>query len=112
MYVDLLSAILAEEDAHPPTDDLLLEYAVECRDRMLLAQLRRSRSAEQNLACEISYDRALVTLCTACGIEVSPGRFAQAAEERARLERALADSGVDITGSGECGASEPCPPGC
>jgi hypothetical protein len=104
MYVELLSAVLAGEDAMPETADVLLDVAVACRARMLGSKAGVTVSAKHALAYEIAYDRALVNLCAVGGIDVDPGRFAHPGEERARLERSLAETGVDL-----CNAQHPDP---
>jgi hypothetical protein len=100
MYVELLSAVLAAEEAEPVTADSLLDVAADCRARMLRSRTQRTVSAKHALANEIAYDRALVNLCAFHGIEVDPGRFTHPREERARLERALAEIGVDLNATG------------
>jgi hypothetical protein len=63
---------------------------------MLASAGRSHLSVEQDLADDVLYDCALIRLCTVTGIETTPGSFGQPAVERARLERALADAGVDL----------------
>jgi hypothetical protein len=96
MYVDILSAALAGEHGGPTTSEGLFSAAILCRTRMLDSRRRRRGSAESQLAYEVDYDRALINLCTALGIDTQPGRFAQPAEERSRLEQALAAAGEDL----------------
>ncbi len=100
MYVELLSAVLADEDANPVTAGSALDVAIECRSRMLRSKVQATVSAQHQLAYEIAYDRALVNLCALNGIDVDPERFAHPREERERLERALAETGVDLSAAG------------
>jgi hypothetical protein len=48
------------------------------------------------LAREIGYDVALLELAEVVGIETDASRFEQPLQERARLERALRDSGITL----------------
>jgi hypothetical protein len=96
MYVELLSAVLADGEAQPVRSDSPLDVAVECRHRMLDRKGRPGGSIEHELADEVAYDRALVNLCAASGIDVDPRRFSHPRRERARLESALVERGVDF----------------
>jgi hypothetical protein len=98
MYVDLLSAALAGESGESPTTEGLFAAASICRARMLDDRRGSGRSAEGQLASEVDYDRCLIHLCAALGIEARPGYFARPAQERARLEQALAVAGESLTG--------------
>jgi hypothetical protein len=100
MYVELLSALLAHEEDPVTTSDSLLDAVFACRRRMLNDERRTGTSAEDRLADQIAYDRALVNLCAATGIDVDPTRFAHPLQERSRLEGALTAHGIDLTGSG------------
>ena len=99
MYVELLSTVL---DAGPDElrDASLVDDARDCRERMLVGRLRRGESAYAALASEVAYDRALVNLCAARGIDVDPQRFTHPGQERSRLERELAATGVDLRATG------------
>ena len=55
------------------------------------------------LAREIGYDVALLELAGLLGIESDPSRFSQPRQERARLEQALRDRGIDLEASGDMG---------
>ncbi len=55
------------------------------------------------LAREIGYDVALLQLARLLGIESDPSRFSQPRQERARLEQARRDLGVDLEGSADTG---------
>ena len=48
------------------------------------------------IADQLGYDRSLIRLCLACGIETDPTRFERPAIQRDRLEVALARIGVDF----------------
>jgi hypothetical protein len=98
MYVDLLSAALAGESGVATTTEGLLAAAVICRDRMLNDRRGRGRSGEGQLASEVNYDRSLIHICTALGIDARAEHFAQPAHERARLEQALATAGESLSG--------------
>jgi hypothetical protein len=107
MYVDLISAALAGESGVPTTTEGLLAAAVICRGRMLDDRRGRGRSAEGHLASEVDYDRSLIHLCTALGIDARAVCFAQPAYERARLEEALAVAGESLTGHAAGPGSRP-----
>jgi hypothetical protein len=98
IYVDLLAAALAGERGATTTPDGLSAAAATCRARMLDDRRNSGRSVERQLASEIEYDRCLIHFCTAMGIDASPDGFAQPAQERARLERALVALGASFTG--------------
>lgn len=96
MYVNLLREALAEW-ANEPSDADLLEYVLDRRFEMLLTVPNLDANVYSALAAEVSYDRSLIKLSGAHGIETSSERFARPAEERRRLEDALYDDGVDLT---------------
>jgi hypothetical protein len=96
MYVDLLSAALADDDAAPKTRQGLSSAAIASRARLLDSRMVRGGSAVTQLAREVAYDRSLISLCLALGVDARPGLFAQPAHERARLEHALAEVGEDL----------------
>jgi hypothetical protein len=98
MYVDLLSAALAGDGGASPSTEGLIAAASICRARMLNDRRGGGHSAERQLASEVDYDRCLIHCCAALGIEARPGLFARPAQERARLEQALAAAGVGLTG--------------
>jgi hypothetical protein len=52
--------------------------------------------AEASLAAEITYDRALIHLAAAHGIDVAPRNFCHPAIERERLEIELTRLGIDL----------------
>jgi hypothetical protein len=100
MYVELLSAVLADEETKPVRSDSPLDVARECRGRMLERRGRTGGSIQHELADEVAYDRALVNLCAASGLDVDPKGFSHPRRERARLENALAELGVDLGAAG------------
>jgi hypothetical protein len=96
MYVQLLSAVLTSEEADAHEPGVLLSVARASRLQMLTSSDRLHRSAEGDLAYDVQYDCALIRLCAATGIETTPACFEQPRVERARLERALATTGMDL----------------
>src|SRR5580692_5202110 len=96
MYVQLLSAVLTSEEADSHGPGILLSRARASRHQMLTSSDLPHRSAEGDLAYDVQYDCALIRLCAAAGIETTPACFAQPRVERARLERALATTGMDL----------------
>jgi hypothetical protein len=96
MYVQLLSAALTSEGVDSYGPGKLLSLARTSRHQMLTSAERPCRSAEQDLADDVHYDCALIRLCAAAGIDTMPASFGQPRVERARLERALALSGMDL----------------
>jgi hypothetical protein len=96
MYVQLLSAVLTADRAGSYAPGDLLSLARTSRHQMLTSTDRAHLSAERVLAYDVNYDCALIRLCAASGIETTPASFGQPGVERARLERALAESGVDL----------------
>jgi hypothetical protein len=67
------------------------------RDQMLTSARRAHPSAERSLAYDVNYDcRAHRIVCGHAGVDSTPASFGQPKEERARLERALADAGLDL----------------
>jgi hypothetical protein len=77
----------------------LIDYAVVCRAEMLECP-RAGASATLALAAEVSYDRALIKLCIANGIEADARGFSHPGAERARLERNLVAAGIDLAAFG------------
>lgn len=108
MYVALLSAVLAHDEPMAISRDSLLDAVVDCRTRMARSKVGANVSARHALAYEIAYDHALVRLCTAGGIHVDPEGFSHPRQERARLERALTESGVDLRAAGNLSLQGQC----
>jgi hypothetical protein len=94
MYADLLSSVL-NDWVDELTGDALIDFAQVCRAQMLDSSPGRD-SASTALAAELSYDRALIKVCEAHGIEVMPLLFSHRSEERARLEGELVAIGIDL----------------
>ncbi len=96
MYVHLLSSAL-DDWADELSGPQLVDQVRLRRAEMLTPGGHDVASAGIDLAAEVAYDCALIKLSAATGIEVTAERFTQPRAERARLERALATAGVDIT---------------
>jgi hypothetical protein len=96
MYVQLLSAVLTADQAGSYAPGDLLARARTSRLQMLSTTDRSPLSAERDLAYDVNYDCALIRLCAVEGIATTPASFGQPGVERARLERALAETGVDL----------------
>ena len=72
--------------------DLLLADLVESRARLHVAGA--AAPVAEALARELSYDGALIRLCTALKVRASPEWFECPERERARLERELSRRGI------------------
>jgi hypothetical protein len=99
IYVDLLTQALGTDEAIPRSSDLLLADLVQSRDRLRAAD---SGSAAEALARELSYDGALIRLCTSIQVAASPSGFTNPPAERARLEHLLSDSGLELDPQPAC----------
>jgi hypothetical protein len=99
IYVDLLTQALGTDEAIPRSSDLLLADLVQSRDRLRAAD---TGSAAEALAREISYDGALIRLCTSMQVPASPGGFTNPPAERARLEQLLSDGGLELDPQPAC----------
>jgi hypothetical protein len=95
MYTHLLLSVF-EDWVGELAGAALVDYAVVCRIEMLASNPDRGEPASLALAAEVSYDRALIKLCTAHGIEADALGFSHPGPERARLERDLAAVGIDL----------------
>ena len=95
MYLDILSSAL-DGWVDELTGSALIDESLALRVEMLGNRNHRSASANEALAAEVAYDRALISLCAEHDIEVVLSDFADPQAERARLERKLARSGVDL----------------
>lgn len=95
MYSYLLSSVNGDmsEDL---AGEALVDYALVCRTATLDRGPHPGQSVYSSLATEVAYDRALISLCRANGVEVIESRFSHPSEERDRLERALATAGIDL----------------
>ncbi len=94
VYAAILSSVL-DDWVDELSGDALIEFARVCRAQMLGTSPTRD-SASTALAAELSYDRALIKVCQAYGIEVMPIRFSRPGDERSRLEGELVAIGVDL----------------
>jgi hypothetical protein len=95
MYTHLLASVF-DDWVDELTGSALVDYALVCRDEMLASALHRRGSASLALAAEVSYDRALIKLCIANGVEVNGLGFSHPARERERLEQELTAVGIDL----------------
>ena len=102
MYVTILSSVLNDW-----VDELsgaaLIDFAQVCRAQMLESA---GATAVVALAAELSYDRALIKVCEAHGIDATTRRFSRPREERARLEGELLAIGVDLVPTSRSGFVE------
>ncbi len=96
MYVTLLRHSL-DEWSNEPSREELLEHVLSRRFQMLVGPSQLGENVYSALATEVGYDRALIKLALAHDIRTSPEDFTKPAQERLRLERALLDSGIDLT---------------
>ena len=96
MYSYILSTAL-DDWVDGLTGEALTRYAIVCRSDMLQPVEGHRESALNSLAAEVAYDRALVKLCEAHGIAVVDLSFLHPKVERARLEGALAEAGIDLS---------------
>lgn len=100
MYTHLLSSVLDDwVDAF--TGEALIDYTLVCRAETLASLSQRPKGERCSpayiaLGAEVAYDRALIKLCAANGIDVSADGFSHPAAERNRLERELASCGIDL----------------
>jgi len=94
MYVDLLTQALGTCEEGCGSDDLLLADLVESRARLRVES--GTIPVHEALAREVSYDGALIRLCRSLDLPTGPGRFADPAGERARLERELFQHGIAL----------------
>lgn len=98
MYTHLLSSVF-DDWVDALSGETLIDYALVCRAETLAPlshDAQGSTSAYIALGAEVAYDRALIKLCEANGIEVSADGFSHPAAERNRLERELATCGIDL----------------
>jgi hypothetical protein len=95
MYAHILSSAL-DDWVDELTGDALVDYALACRGEMLKPCGHQGEAALIALSAQVAYDRALLKLCEAHGIDVVDLSFLHPQEERARLEAALAGAGLDL----------------
>jgi hypothetical protein len=96
MYRDLLMQALGEGEEVKRSNDLLLADLVDGRAR--LHATGGAAPVAEALARELSYDGALIRLCTSLDIRATPAWFDSPERERARLERELAHRGIRLPG--------------
>jgi hypothetical protein len=96
MYVELLSAVFTSDPSEPVGQGELLSLARSRREQKLNPTRHETSSAERHLTHDVNYDCALIRLCAAVGIPATPRSFSQPLDARARLERALAETGIDL----------------
>jgi len=96
MYVDILATALDGWDGEL-SGDALIDYALQCRAEMLEAGPNHGDTAYSLLAAQVAYDRVLIRLCETNNVTVFATNFSSPKKERARLERELASSGIDLS---------------
>ena len=92
MYADILSSVL-NDWVDELSGDALIDFAQVCRAQMLESA---RDTAVVALAAELSYDRALIKVCEAYGIDATTLRYSYPEQERSRLERELIAIGIDV----------------
>ena len=93
MYAHILSSAF-DDWVEQLAGDALVEYALVCRTEML--ECRNSNVAITALSAQISYDRALLKLSEAYGVNARALTFLHPGEDRAYLEASLAAAGLDL----------------
>jgi hypothetical protein len=93
IYADLVSRALLDGDQE---SDIAVLTQTALMARLAITTERAEVTVPGALADQISYDRSLIRLCRACGIDTEPRRFEQPAIERGRLENVLSSIGVDF----------------
>lgn len=107
MYSELLGASLrslpaGDDPGDRESERALLGQAARARRRLHEGRVSAGfggagpADATADIACQIDYDLALIRLCWLHGIRCDPAGFTRPANERSRLERALAEVGVDV----------------
>ena len=89
-YCELLERAMQLPRPSGPSDGLL-EVLVKSRRARDLDEWASCSDVSECLAHQVAYDRALIDISEAMGIETSPDRFVASAAERSRLEHVLAD---------------------
>jgi hypothetical protein len=92
MYTDLLTRALGENEEEHRSEDLLLADLVETRARLRVTG--GATPVAEALARELTYDSALIRLCTALHVRATPEWFECPERERARLEHELLRRGI------------------
>ena len=100
MYVQLLRTALVHRSrsGRSVSTSRLLAETIRSRGRVLedRGPNRGDGWAPAAIAHEVAYDSALVKLCERLGIGVEVDAFGRPEQERRRLEKALADQGIDL----------------
>lgn len=96
MYAALLSEAMALDHDPPSLVASLVQMTTDCRKKLIENQRGRQETAAASLSNEVAYDRALIHLCRAIGIETAPNRFGVPSAERERLERRLSQVGLPV----------------
>jgi hypothetical protein len=91
-----LSAVFTADQPAPAGPGELLSLARLRRVQMLTSTRHVTSSAERHLTKDVNYDCALIRLCASVGIAATPQSFGQPLDARARLEQALAETGIDL----------------
>lgn len=91
-YCELLTQAMKIPRAAGPSDGLL-EALLNSRSDRALDKCGPRPDLSECLAHEVAYDRALIDISDAMGIETSPVHFASPVGERRRLEQVLAERG-------------------
>jgi hypothetical protein len=94
MYRDLLMQALGKDGDETRSDDRLLAELVDSRAR--LHATGGAAPVAEALARELSYDGALIRLCTSLHVRATPVWFDSPRRERSRLEHELACRGVRL----------------
>ncbi len=92
MYAAILSSVL-NDWVDELSGQALIDFAQVCRVQMIESA---GETAVIALAAELSYDRALVKVCAAHGIDVTTRRFTNPKQERVELEQELTALGIDL----------------
>ena len=93
MYRDLLTRALGKDEDGRRSEDLLADL-VESRARLHVTGA--AAPVAEALARELSYDGALIRLCTAVHVRATPEWYESPEHERARLERELSRRGIRL----------------
>ena len=93
MYARILSSAL-DDWVDQLTGEALVEYALVCRTETLACH--GGKVALTALSAQVAYDRSLLKLAQAHGINVDALTFLHPSEDRAFLESSLAEAGLDL----------------
>jgi hypothetical protein len=96
MYSQILTEAIGRDEDSSMSLEALKQVVEHHHTKVLEDRKFGCESAEIQLANEVAYDRALIRLCVAIGIETNPDLFSYPRAERERLEQNLADAGLAI----------------